>query len=82
VEFDVPAGAHCTNDAVPSGATLSPLTGSGSSAYTTGNHCVFTWSNTTPLAAGASKTFNYSTSTGSTFDAKASTLVHDSVCAP
>src|SRR5688572_29553622 len=32
VEFDVPSGAHCTNDAVPPGATLSPLTGSGSSA--------------------------------------------------
>src|SRR5262249_25274081 len=29
VAFDVPSGAHCTNDAVPSGATLSPLNGSG-----------------------------------------------------
>src|SRR4051794_15962762 len=25
VDFDVPGGAHCTNDAVPSGAKLSPL---------------------------------------------------------
>jgi hypothetical protein len=58
VSFDVPSGAHCTNDAVPSGATLSPLTGSGSSAHTTSNHCVFTW--TTSLASGKSKTFNYS----------------------
>ena len=29
VEFDVPSGGHCTNDAVPVGAKLSPLTGSG-----------------------------------------------------
>ena len=36
VEFDVPSSAHCTNDAVPVGAVLSPLTGSGTSAYTTG----------------------------------------------
>ena len=43
VSFDVPSGAHCTNDAVPSGASLSPLSGSGSSAHTTSNHCVFTW---------------------------------------
>ena len=60
VAFDVPSGAHCTNDSVPSGATLSPLQGSGSSATTTSNHCVFTWHSAT-LAAGASKTFNYST---------------------
>jgi hypothetical protein len=59
VEFDVPSGGHCTNDAVPSGAILSPLTGSGSSAYTSSNHCVFTWNNSS-LGAGASKTFNYS----------------------
>jgi hypothetical protein len=64
VEFDVPSNAHCTNDAVPVGAVLSPLTGSGTSAYTSGNHCVFTW-NSTSLAAGASKTFNYSTSSQS-----------------
>jgi uncharacterized protein YjbI with pentapeptide repeats len=74
VEFDLPSGQHCTNDAVPSGAVLSPLTGSGTSAYTTSNHCVFTWSNST-LAAGASKTFNYSATTTSSFDAKASTTV-------
>src|SRR5262249_17682278 len=58
VAFDVASGAHCTNDAVPAGATLSPLSGSGSSAYTTSNHCVFTF--TGSLASGASKTFNYS----------------------
>jgi hypothetical protein len=64
VGFDVQSGAHCTNDAVPSGAKLSPLSGSGSSAHTTSNHCVFTWAGST-LGAGASKTFNYSTdSTG------------------
>src|SRR4051812_16420622 len=34
VEFDVPSGVHCTNDEVPSGAKLSPLNGSGSSAHT------------------------------------------------
>ena len=60
VAFDVPSGAHCTNDSVPSGATLGPLQGSGSSATTTSNHCVFTWHSAT-LAAGASKTFHYST---------------------
>ncbi len=62
VEFDVPSGHHCTNDAVPSGATLSPLTGSGSSAYTSSNHCVFTWTSSA-LGAGSSKTFNYSADT-------------------
>jgi hypothetical protein len=61
VEFDVPAGTHCTADAVPSGATLSPLTGTGSSARTVSNHCVFSWSNASPVASGGSKTFNYST---------------------
>ena len=60
VSFDVAGGAHCTNDAVPAGAKLSPLSGSGSSAHTTSNHCVFTWASSS-LAAGASKTFNYST---------------------
>ncbi len=60
VEFDVPSGAHCTNDTVPSGATLSPLTGSGSSANTVSNHCKFAWAGST-LKEGASKTFNYST---------------------
>jgi hypothetical protein len=82
VEFDVPAGAHCTNDAVPSGAVLSPLTGTGTSAHTSSNHCVFTWTNATALAAGASKTFNYSTDTSASFDAKASTEVHDAACNP
>ena len=61
VEFDVPAGKHCTNDYVPPGATLSPLTGTGSSAYTVSNHCVYSWSNASPVAPGGSKTFNYST---------------------
>jgi hypothetical protein len=60
VAFDVPSGAHCTNDSVPSGATLSPLNGAGSSAATKSNHCVFTWAGGA-IAAGASKTFNYST---------------------
>ena len=32
VSFSIPSGDHCTNDAVPSSATLSPLSGSGSSA--------------------------------------------------
>ena len=60
VAFDVPSGAHCTNDSVPTGATLGPLQGGGASATTTTNHCVFTWPTAT-LAAGASKTFNFST---------------------
>jgi chitinase len=64
VSFDVPSGAHCTNDAVPSGATLSPLAGSGTSAHTTSNHCTFTWKSAT-LASGASKTFNYSADSAS-----------------
>src|SRR5580700_10390721 len=59
VSFDVPSGAHCTNDAVPSGAKLGPLKGSGTSATTQSNHCTFTF--TASLAAGATKTFNYST---------------------
>ena len=63
VEFDIPSGKHCTADYVPPGATLSPLTGSGSSARTVSNHCVFTWTNTTTLQPGQSKTFNYSTDT-------------------
>lgn len=61
VEFDVPFGFHCTNDYVPPGAVLSPLAGSGSSARTVANHCVFTWTNTTLLTVGSTKTFNYST---------------------
>jgi hypothetical protein len=60
VQFTVPAGDHCTNDTVPSGATLSPLTGSGSLATTTSNVCTFAWPSAT-LASGASVTFNYST---------------------
>jgi hypothetical protein len=64
VAFDVPSGVHCTNDSVPSGAALSPLSGSGSSAQTKSSHCVFTWSTAT-LVAGASKTFNYSTDSSS-----------------
>ena len=64
VQFDVPAGVNCTADAVPSGATLSPLTGSGTSARTVSNHCVFTWPSAS-LAAGASRTFNYSTNSQS-----------------
>jgi YD repeat-containing protein len=81
VEFDVPSGVHCTADsgAVPSGATLSPLTGSGSSAHTVSNHCIFTWSNTTVLAAGVSKTFNYSTDSQSVTSA-ANLAVSDSIC--
>ncbi len=63
-EFDVPAGVSCTADAVPSGATLSPLTGSGTSARTTSNHCIFKWSSAS-LAPGASRTFNYSTNSQS-----------------
>ncbi len=60
VSFGIPSGDHCTNDTVPSGAALSPLSGSGTSAVTTSNHCTFTWAKTT-LKAGASTTFNYST---------------------
>jgi hypothetical protein len=58
VAFDVPSGAQCTSDAVPSGATLA----------TTSNHCIFTFHSAT-LAANASKTFNYSTDTSQSFAA-------------
>jgi hypothetical protein len=78
VAFDVPSGAHCTNDAVPSGAKLSPLSGSGSSAATKSNHCVFTWA-TAKLAAGASTTFNYSTDSTS-FTKATSVEVSSSSC--
>ncbi len=64
VTFQVPSGAHCTNDAVPSGAVLGPLTGSGSSAKTTSNTCTFTWASKS-LGAGSSLTFNYSTDSSS-----------------
>ena len=50
VTFAVPAGAACTSDYVPSGATLA----------TSSNRCTFTWK-TTKIAAGATFTFNYST---------------------
>ncbi|HEY0713495.1 MAG TPA: hypothetical protein VGF45_12530 [Polyangia bacterium] len=63
VEFDVPAGSHCTNDYVPPGATLSPLNGTGPSARTVSNHCVYSWTNGSPIYSGSSKTFNYSTDT-------------------
>jgi hypothetical protein len=82
VEFDVPSGMSCTNDAVPTGATLSPLTGSGLSARTVSNHCVFTWTNGSALAPGASKTFNYSANRTTTFNARSSTFVRDSLCNP
>jgi hypothetical protein len=74
VEFDIPSGYHCTNDYVPPGATLSPLTGSGSSAHTVSNHCVFSWSNASPIASGGSKTINYSTDNNKTSFTSASNL--------
>jgi chitinase len=79
VALDVPSGAHCTNDAVPSGATLSPLTGSGSSAHTTSNHCKLTWAAAT-LGAGASTTFNYSTDSAS-FSAATNVVASSPSCA-
>ncbi len=78
VAFNVPSGAHCTNDTVPSGAKLTPLTGSGSSAATTSNHCVFTWA-TAKLASGASTTFNYSTDSTS-FSAATSASASSASC--
>jgi RHS repeat-associated protein len=83
VEFDVPSGKWCTadQDAVPAGATLSPLVGSGLSAHTPSNHCIFTWTNTTPLLPGKSKTFSYSTnSNSSSFTAATSLVVSDTMC--
>jgi RHS repeat-associated protein len=79
VEFDVPSGKHCTAEpeSVPPGATLSPLTGS-NPPQTVSNHCVFTWPNT-PLAAGASKTFNYSTDSQASTPA-ANVVITDTVC--
>ncbi len=79
VEFDVPAGVNCTNDAVPFGAKLSPLTGTGASARTVSNRCVFTWTNTTPLAGGASRTFNYSTNSQN-FSAASNVVASDPYC--
>ncbi len=78
VEFDVPAGAHCTADAIPAGATLSPLTGTGTSAHTTSNHCVFTWPTAT-LAPGATRTFNYSTDSQS-FSAASNVVAGNLTC--
>ncbi len=52
VQFDVPSGDHCTNDSVPSGAVLSPLNGTGSSASTQSNVCKFTWSSSKTVNAG------------------------------
>jgi hypothetical protein len=78
VTFNVPSGAHCTNDTVPSGATLSPLSGSGASATTTSNTCTFTWSSSS-LAAGASTTFNYSTDSTS-FSSASNVAVSASSC--
>jgi RHS repeat-associated protein len=83
VEFDVPTGKVCTadQDAVPAGATLSPLVGTGLSAHTPSNHCMFTWTNTTPLLAGKSKTFHYSTnSNDSSFTSVDNLVVSDSMC--
>jgi hypothetical protein len=74
VEFDIPAGYHCTNDYVPPGATLSPLNGTGPSAYTPSNHCVYSWSNASPIAPGGSKTINYSTDNNKTSFTSASNL--------
>jgi hypothetical protein len=82
VAFDIPSGRHCWNDYVPPGATLSPLNGTAASTGTVSNHCVFTWSMATPIAPGASFTFNYTADTTSNFDAKSSTVVHDALCAP
>jgi hypothetical protein len=78
VQFSIPSGDHCTNDAVPSGATLSPLNGSGSAAKTVSNVCKFTWSSAT-LSAGASLTFNYSTD-NTNFTAASGVSVSSSSC--
>jgi hypothetical protein len=42
---------------------------------------VFTWSGA-PLASGGELTFNYSTDISTSFDASATTVVHDAICAP
>jgi hypothetical protein len=77
VEFDVPDGVHC-DDYQPPGATLSPLGSNTIAEGTTGSHCIFTFNNLT-LAAGASKTFNYSAdSTG--FSAAGNVTVTSSAC--
>jgi hypothetical protein len=73
------SGACLANDYVPPGATLSPLTGTGISARTTSNHCVFTWANAPALASGAAKTFNYSTNSQS-FSAASNIQVSDPQC--
>jgi hypothetical protein len=80
VEFDVPAGVHCTaeSDSVPAGSTLTPLTGS-SPAQTVSNHCVFTWSNAAPLTANATKQFNYSAD-AQNFSMASNVVVTDTTC--
>ncbi len=82
VEFDVPSGTHCTDDTIPSGAKLSPLTSSDGSSHTSSNHCKFSWTDAITLNAGELKTFHYSTDGFENFDAKASTAVSDLRCAP
>jgi hypothetical protein len=79
VELDLPSGVHCTNDAVPFEAKLSPLAGSGATATTVSNHCVFTWTNAAPLAPGQSLTFNYSADSAS-FSAALNVIAGDPVC--
>jgi hypothetical protein len=68
VHFEVPSGAACTQDAVPSGAVLA----------TSSNACTFTWATRT-LAAGASFTFNYSTDSTS-FHAASSVTASAASC--
>jgi chitosanase len=76
VEFDIPSGAHCTSDHVPSGATLSPL--NGAKTETLSNHCKYTWS-ATALDPGNWKRFHYSTDSDA-FDSAFNVLV-DPTCA-
>jgi RHS repeat-associated protein len=80
VEFDIPSGRHC-NDYQPPGAVLSPLGSGGLSGGTVSNHCVFTWTNTTPLTTNGIKSMNYSTdSNSSSFTSASNVVISDPVC--
>jgi hypothetical protein len=69
----------CTADAVPYGATLSPLVGTGSSARTASNHCIFTFNGSSPVAVGATRTLTYFTNSFF-FTAASNVVVTDSMC--
>jgi hypothetical protein len=79
IEFDIPSGQSCTIETVPFRATLSPLVGSGTSARTASNRCVYTFANPNPLPPGNTRTFYYSVS-ASSLSSATNVVVTDSLC--